>query len=197
MPQTKTKTPKKRARSREPGVVYDVPAIISEHSRHCIAALVKNEPGVLARVIGLFSGRGYNIESLTVSEVHVSNHLSRINIVTSGDLQTLNQIIAQLTRLVPVISVSDLTLSGPIVERELALLYVEGRGNQRLESMRIADMFRARVVDSSHSHLIFEASGNSEKIDAFIRLMEPLGLTEISRTGVVALNRGNLNNQKK
>ncbi|MDA8001725.1 MAG: acetolactate synthase small subunit [Alphaproteobacteria bacterium] len=187
---TRTKTPKRRARSREPGVVYDVPATREEHSRHCIAVLVKNEPGVLARVVGLFSGRGYNIESLTVSEVHTSRRLSRINIVTSGSMQTLNQIIAQLSRLVPVVSVSDLTLEGPIVERELALLYVQGRDGRRLESLRIADMFRARVVDSSHGHLIFEVSGNSEKVDAFIRLMEPLGLAEISRTGVVALNRG-------
>ena len=189
-PKRSASTPRRRPRSQPHGVVYDIPRDGGVPERHCIAVLVQNEPGVLARVVGLFSGRGYNIESLTVSEVHAGRHLSRINIVTTGTPQILNQISSQLARLVPVASVSDLTLAGPVVERELALLRVAGHGAARLESLRIADMFRARVVDSSHDHLIFEVSGNSEKVDAFIRLMEGLGLTEISRTGVVALNRG-------
>ena len=172
------------------GVVYAASQDGASEQRHCIAVLVRNEAGVLARVVGLFSGRGYNIESLTVSEVHTGRKLSRINIVTRGTPRTLEQICAQLERLVPVLSVADLTLIGASVERETALLRVIGSGTHRLESLRIADMFRARVVDSGHEHLIFEVTGDSGKVDAFIRLMEPIGLTEISRTGVVALNRG-------
>ena len=171
-------------------VVYAASKDQAHEQRHCIAVLVRNEAGVLARVVGLFSGRGYNIESLTVSEVHTGRKLSRINIVTRGTPRTLEQICAQLERLVPVLSVADLTLIGASVERETALLRVIGSGNHRLESLRIADMFRARVVDSGHEHLIFEVTGDSGKVDAFIRLMEPIGLTEISRTGIVALNRG-------
>ena len=171
-------------------VVYAASKDGAAEQRHCIAVLVRNEAGVLARVVGLFSGRGYNIESLTVSEVHTGRKLSRINIVTRGTPRTLEQICAQLERLVPVLSVADLTLIGASVERETALLRVIGSGTHRLESLRIADMFRARVVDSGHEHLIFEVTGDSGKVDAFIRLMEPIGLTEISRTGIVALNRG-------
>ncbi|RMD63018.1 MAG: acetolactate synthase small subunit [Alphaproteobacteria bacterium] len=158
--------------------------------RRTIAILVDNEPGVLARVIGLFSGRGYNIESLTVSEVDPTRHLSRITIITSGTAQILEQIKAQLGRLVPVHSVSDLTREGPSVERELALVKVAGRGNKRVESLRIADIFRARVVDSGHEHFVFEMTGKSEKLDVFIELMRPLGLVDVSRTGVVAIARG-------
>ena len=155
-----------------------------------IAVLVDNEPGVLARVIGLFSGRGYNIESLTVSEVDPEAKLSRITVITSGTPQILEQIKAQLGRLVPVRRVSDLSVEGPHVERELALVKVSGRGNKRVESLRIADIFRANVVDSGHGHFTFEMTGKSEKIEVFIDLMRPLGLVDVSRTGVVAISRG-------
>jgi acetolactate synthase-1/3 small subunit len=155
-----------------------------------IAAVVDNEPGVLARVIGLFSGRGYNIESLTVSEVDPKSHLSRITIVTSGTPQVLEQIKAQLARLVPVHRVGDLTQEGPYVQRELALVKVAETGEKRVESLRIADIFRARVVDSSHDHFTFEMTGRTDKLDIFIELMLPLGLVDVSRTGVVAISRG-------
>jgi len=158
--------------------------------RHTISVLVDNEPGVLARVIGLFSGRGYNIESLTVAEVDPANNLSRITVVTAGTEMVIEQIKAQLDRLVPVHSVSDLTLEGPAVEREMALIKVAGSGEARIESLRIADIFRARAVDSTAKSFIFEMTGSSSKIDAFIELMRPLGLIEISRTGVVAIARG-------
>ena len=158
--------------------------------KRIIAALVENEPGVLARVIGLFAGRGYNIESLTVTEVDPKNHLSRITILTSGTPQVLEQIKAQLDRLVPVRGVSDLTQEGPFVVRELALVKVAGTGEKRVESLRIADIFRARVVDSSHEHFTFEMTGRSDKLDIFVELMSPLGLVDVSRTGVVAIARG-------
>ena len=158
--------------------------------RRTMAVLVDNEPGVLARVIGLFSGRGYNIESLTVSEVDAQRRLSRITVITSGTPQILEQIKAQLDRLVPVHRVSDLTREGPCVERELVLVKVSGRGNKRVESLRIADIFRARVVDSSHEHFVFEVTGSSEKLDVFVDMMRPLGLVDVSRTGVVAIARG-------
>ena len=158
--------------------------------KRTIAVLVDNEPGVLARVIGLFSGRGYNIESLTVTEVNPEEHLSRITVVTNGTPQVLEQIKAQLDRLVPVRRVSDLTLAGPHVERELALVKVAGSGEKRVESLRIADIFRARVVDSSHDHFIFEMTGKSDKLHVFVELMRPLGLVDVSRTGVVAIARG-------
>jgi len=158
--------------------------------KRTIAVLVDNEPGVLARVIGLFSGRGYNIESLTVTEIDPRQRFSRITVVTSGTSQIIEQIKAQLDRLVPVHRVSDLTMDGPSVERELALVKVAGTGEKRVESLRIADIFRARVVDSSHDHFIFEMTGKSEKLDVFIDLMQPLGLVDVSRTGVVAISRG-------
>ncbi len=161
-----------------------------EIERHTISVLVENEPGVLARVIGLFSGRGYNIESLTVAAVDSSQNLSRINLVTTGSPMIIEQIKAQLDRLVPVHKVSDLTAYGPYLERELALIKVVSTGEQRVEALRIADIFRAHVVDSEIDSFVFEMTGRGEKIDAFIRLMQPLGLTEISRTGVVAISRG-------
>ena len=157
---------------------------------HTISVLVDNEPGVLARVIGLFSGRGYNIESLTVAEVESGAGLSRINLVTSGPRMIIEQIKAQLDRLVPVHKVSDLTEEGPHVERALALIKVLSTGEARVESLRIADIFRAHVVDSENDSFVFEMTGKPAKVNAFIRLMEPLGLTEVSRTGVVALLRG-------
>ena len=158
--------------------------------RHTIAVLVDNEPGVLARVIGLFSGRGYNIESLTVAEVDRAHGLSRITVVTSGTPMIIEQIKAQLGRLVPVHAVRDLTEQGAHVERELALIKVSGTGDKRIESLRLADIFRARVVDSTIESFVFEMTGSTEKLNAFINLMEPLGLVDVSRTGVVAISRG-------
>ncbi|MEQ8318911.1 MAG: acetolactate synthase small subunit [Rhodospirillales bacterium] len=157
---------------------------------HTISVLVDNEPGVLARVIGLFSGRGYNIESLTVAEVDIEKSLSRITIVTSGTEMIIEQIKAQLGRLVPVHRVSDLTLEGPHVDRELALVKVIGTGDKRVESLRIADIFRARAVDSTNESFVFEIVGDTGKLNAFIDLMRPLGLADISRTGVAAIARG-------
>ena len=158
--------------------------------RHTLAVLVDNEAGVLARVIGLFAGRGYNIESLTVAEVNDREHLSRITVVTSGTAMVIEQIKAQLGRLVPVHKVSDLTTEGPHIARELALIKVASSGEKRVESLRIADIFRARVVDSTINSFVFEMTGSTEKLDAFINLMNPLGLVDISRTGVVAIGRG-------
>ena len=157
---------------------------------HTLSVLVDNEPGVLARVIGLFSGRGYNIESLVVAEVDAARRLSRITLVTSGTPMVIEQITAQLDRLVPVHAVRDLTIEGPHVAREMALIKVVGTGEKRVESLRIADIFRARAVDSTIESFVFEMTGSPEKIDAFVNLMRPLGLVDVSRTGVVAISRG-------
>ena len=157
---------------------------------HTLSVLVDNEPGVLARVIGLFSGRGYNIESLVVAEVDASRRLSRITLVTSGTPMVIEQIKAQLDRLVPVHAVRDLTIEGPHVAREMALIKVVGTGEKRVESLRIADIFRARAVDSTIESFVFEMTGSPEKIDAFVNLMRPLGLVDVSRTGVVAISHG-------
>ena len=159
--------------------------------RHTVSVLVDNEPGILARVVGLFSGRGYNIESLTVAETDSREHRSRITLVTSGTPMIIEQIKAQLERLVPVHKVSDLTEGGAHVERELALIKVHGTGEKRVESLRIADVFRARAIDSTIDSFVFEMTGSTDKIDAFIKLMEPLGLVEVARTGVAAIARGN------
>ncbi|NBT32647.1 MAG: acetolactate synthase small subunit [Rhodobacteraceae bacterium] len=161
-----------------------------EIQRHTLAVIVENEPGVLARVIGLFSGRGYNIDSLTVAEVDHTGHLSRITIVTSGTPHIIDQIEAQLGRIVSVREVQDLTTTGRPVERELGLLKVAGKGEARVEALRLADIFRANVVDSTLESFVFEITGTSEKIDAFAELMRPLGLVEIARTGIAALARG-------
>jgi acetolactate synthase-1/3 small subunit len=158
--------------------------------RHTIAVLVDNEAGVLARVISLFSGRGYNIASLTVAEVDPENALSRITVVTTGTPMIIEQIKAQLERLVPVHRISDLTTEGPAVERELALVKVKSTGNKRVEALRIADIFRARAIDSTNNSFVFEISGTTDKLDAFVRLMQSLGLVDVSRTGVVAIARG-------
>lgn len=158
--------------------------------KHTIAVLVDNEPGVLARVIGLFSGRGYNIESLTVAEVDNAQHLSRITVVTSGTRMIIEQIKAQLSRLVPVHRVHDLTDEGPHVERELLLVKVVGTGEKRIEALRIADVYKARVVDATLSSFMFELTGASEDLDSFVDLMAQLGMVEASRTGVVAMSRG-------
>lgn len=158
--------------------------------RHTIAVLVDNEAGVLARVIGLFSGRGYNIESLTVAEVDHAAHTSRITIVTSGTPEVIEQIQAQLGRLVPVHRVVDWTLEKPGIEREMALVKVAGTGEKRVEALRMADAFRARPVDTTHTSFVFEITGAPSKIDSFIDLMRPLGLVDVSRTGVAAISRG-------
>jgi len=157
---------------------------------HTLAVIVENEPGVLARVIGLFSGRGYNIDSLTVAEVDHTGHLSRITMVTTGTPQVIEQIKAQLTRIVSVHEVHDLTVEGASVERELALFKVAGTGEKRVEALRLADIFRASVVDSTLESFVFELTGTPDKIDAFADLMRPLGLQEVARTGVAALSRG-------
>ena len=157
---------------------------------HTLAIVVDNEAGVLARVIGLFSGRGYNIDSLTVAEIDHKGHRSRITIVTSGTPQVIEQIKAQLGRIVPVHEVHDLTVEGASVERELALFKVAGNGDKRLEALRLADIFRANVVDSTLGSFVFQLTGTPDKIDAFAELMQPLGLREIARTGVAAISRG-------
>ncbi len=158
--------------------------------KHTMAVLVDNEPGVLARVIGLFSGRGYNIESLTVAETDPRNKLSRITIVTSGTPMIIEQIKAQLNRIVPVHGVHDLGEEGPFVAREMALVKVTGDAEARAETLRLADIFHARVVDTTPESYVFEMTGSTEKLDAFIKLMQPLGVVDISRTGVVAISRG-------
>jgi acetolactate synthase-1/3 small subunit len=158
--------------------------------KHTISVLVDNEPGVLARVIGLFSGRGYNIESLTVAEVDAEQKVSRITIVTSGTRMIIEQIKNQLDRLVPVHRVRDLTDEGPHIERELALIKVAGTGDRRIESLRIADIFKARVVDATLSSFVFEMTGSAAELDDFIGLMRQLGLVDVSRTGVAAISKG-------
>jgi acetolactate synthase I/III small subunit len=155
-----------------------------------LSVLVDNEPGVLARVIGLFSGRGYNIDSLTVSETEHEKHLSRITIVTRGTPMVIEQIKNQLERLVPVHRVVDLTAARPSIQRELAMVKVRGKSDQRVEALRLADAFRAHVIDASTESFVFEITGGSEKIEQFIALMLPLGLVEVSRTGIVAIGRG-------
>ena len=155
-----------------------------------ISVLVENEAGVLARVIGLFSGRGYNIDSLTVAPVDETGAQSRINVVTSGTDMIIEQIKAQLDRLVPVHKVADLSLEGPHLARELAMIKVVGAGNDRAEALRIAEAFRARVIDATTESFVFELTGGTEKLDAFIALMRPIGLREVSRTGIAAIARG-------
>jgi acetolactate synthase I/III small subunit len=158
--------------------------------RHTLSILVDNEAGVLARVIGLFSSRGYNIDSLTVAEVSENHTVSRITIVTSGTPAVIDQIHAQLERLVPVHAVRDLTSEGPHVERELALVKVVGSGEKRIEALRLAEVYRARVVDATTQSFVFELTGASAKVDSFVTLMADVGLVEVARTGVVAMARG-------
>ena len=165
------------------------PAAQTVESR-TLSVIVDNEPGVLARVIGLFSGRGYNIDSLTVSETEHEKHLSRITVVTRGTPMVIEQIKHQLERLVPVHRVIDMTIAGPSIQRELAMVKVRGQGDSRVEALRLADAFRARVIDASTESFVFEITGASDKIESFIALMLPLGLIEVSRTGVAAIARG-------
>ena len=169
---------------------YPAAHIIQAPETHTLSVIVDNEPGVLARVVGLFSGRGYNIESLTVSETEHEAHLSRITIVTTGTPMVIDQIKNQLDRLVPVHRVVDLTVAGRVLARELALIKVKGKGEARVEALRLADAFRARVVDATTESFVFELTGKGDKIDEFVQLMGPLGLVEYSRTGVAAIARG-------
>jgi acetolactate synthase I/III small subunit len=158
--------------------------------RHTLSVTVTNEPGILARIAGMFSARGYNIESLTVADISDDDMISRITIVTSGTPAVIEQVVAQLDRLVPVHKVTDLTVLGDHVERELALVKVAGIGDHRIEALRLADVFRANVVDTTISSFVFEVTGNSTKIDRFIELMSEIGLVEVARAGVVAMARG-------
>ena len=178
------------------GSAYFIAKETATVENHTLSVLVDNEPGVLARVIGLFSGRGYNIESLTVSETEHQAHLSRITIVTRGTPHVLEQIKAQLERIVPVHRVVDLTVRAQALgherplERELALVKVAGAGDNRVEALRLADAFRANVIDANVEHFVFEITGKVSKIDQFIAIMKPLGLIEVCRTGIAAMNRG-------
>jgi len=190
-------TPKKKPAAKKTTKVVQPPASAyffeERHDRsesHTLSVVVDNEPGVLARVIGLFSGRGYNIDSLTVSETEHSKHLSRITIVTNGTPMVLAQIKNQLARLVPVHSVTDLTASGRPLERELALIKVAGTGTKRVEALRLADAFRATVIDATVDHFVFEVTGRTSKIEQFIAILTPLGLVEVCRTGIAAISRG-------
>ncbi len=169
---------------------YPAATVKESVESHTLSIIVDNEPGVLARVIGLFSGRGYNIDSLTVSETEHQKHLSRITIATTGTPMVIEQIKHQLERLVPVHKVVDLTVTGRAIERELAMIKVRGSGEKRVEALRLAEAFRARVIDATTESFVFEITGRSDKIDQFVELMLPLGLIEVARTGVVAISRG-------
>src|SRR3954466_6435597 len=169
---------------------YPAAPMAEQVETHTLSVLVDNEPGVLARVIGLFSGRGYNIDSLTVSETEHEKHLSRITIVTRGTPMVIEQIKNQLDRLGPIHRGGDMTVAGPHIERELAMVKVRGKGEHRMEALRLADAFRARVIDASTESFVFEITGGSDKIESFVTLMLPLGLVEVSRTGIVAIARG-------
>jgi acetolactate synthase I/III small subunit len=169
---------------------YSGPALQQQVVSRTLSVLVDNEPGVLARVIGLFSGRGYNIESLTVTETEHEKHVSRITIVTNGTPAVIEQIKHQLERMVPVHRVRDLTSEGLSLERELALIKVTGKGEKRIEALRLAEIFRAQVVDTSTEHFVFEITGKASKIETFIGIMRELGLVEVSRTGIAAIGRG-------
>jgi acetolactate synthase-1/3 small subunit len=175
----------------QPASPYFIPDHIDiAEETHTLSVVVDNEPGVLARVIGLFSGRGYNIDSLTVSETEHAQHLSRITIVTTGVPSVILQIRHQLERMVPVHTVRDLTAEGRPLERELALIKVVGSGDKRVEALRLADAFRATVIDANVDHFVFEITGRTSKIEQFISIMGPLGLTEVCRTGIAAVSRG-------
>jgi acetolactate synthase-1/3 small subunit len=174
----------------QPASAYFMEDRHDPNESHTLSVLVQNEPGVLARVIGLFSGRGYNIESLTVAETDDKEKLSRITIVTNGTPMIIEQIKAQLDRLVPVHRVHDLTVEGPHIERELALVKVKGTGEKRVEALRLADVFRAKVIDAKTDSFVFEVTGNSDKVQTFISLMAALGLVDVGRTGIVAMTRG-------
>ena len=176
--------------SDQPASAYFIEERHDAVERHTLCIITDNEPGVLARIAGLFTGRGYNIDSLTVSESEHEKHLSRFTIVTTGTPMVIAQIKNQLDRLVPVHRVVDMTVAGPHIERELAMVKVRGTGEHRVEALRLADAFRARVIDAGPESFVFEITGASEKIESFVALMLPIGLVEVSRTGVVAIARG-------
>ena len=178
---------KSRSRARQ---AAEAAAKSNEVQEHTFSVLVDNEPGILARVVGLFAGRGYNIESLTVAQTDAKENLSRITIVTTGTPMIIEQIKAQLDRLVPVHRVRDLTVEGPHIERELALVKVKGTGDKRVEALRLADVFRAKVIDAKTDSFVFEVTGNSDKVQTFIGLMSELGVVDVGRTGIVAMSRG-------
>ena len=187
---TRPRAPIKTGVREDPASAYDMTPSDEGIEQRTLACIVDNEPGVLARVVGLFSARGYNIESLTVAEIDRNAHQSRITIVTSGTNHVLEQIEQQLLRLVPVAKVIDVTNSTGGIERELALVKVAGKGDARVESLRISEIFRAHVIDTTNESFIFEITGASTKIDQFVELMRPLGLVEVSRTGVLSIQRG-------
>ena len=187
---TRAKRPKKQTVKEDPASAYDMSRVEEAIEQRTLACIVDNEPGVLARVVGLFSARGYNIESLTVAEVDAGAHQSRITIVTSGTDHILEQIEQQLLRLVPVAKVIDVTNSTGGIERELAVVKVAGKGEKRVEALRLSQIFRANVIDTTNESFIFEITGASSKIDQFAELMRPLGLVEIARTGVLSIQRG-------
>jgi len=170
--------------------VYSTNEVKEVETSRTLSLVVDNQPGTLARVIGLFSGRGYNIESLTVTEIDKTRSLSRISLVTRGTSMTIEQIKSQLLRIVPVHIVRDLTLEGQFIKSELALVKLVVKGANRVEALRIAETFRARTLDVTLSSFVFELTGKPSKLDAFIDLMRSLGDTEISRTGVSAISRG-------
>ena len=161
-----------------------------ESERHVLTVMVDNEAGILAKIAGLFTARGYNIDSLTVADITEDHAVSRITIVTKGPPPVIDQIIAQLERLVPVHKVTDLTEAGAHVERELALVKVRGTGEARVEALRIADVFRAQVIDTTTESFVFELTGASDKVDSFVALMRGLGLVEVGRSGIVGMMRG-------
>ena len=174
----------------QPASAYFIEERHDKEERHTLCVLTDNEPGVLARIAGLFTGRGYNIDSLTVSEYEHAKHLSRFTVVTTGTPMVIAQIKNQLSRLVPIHKVVDMTVEGRSIEREMAMVKVRGTGEPRVEALRLAEAFRARVIDASTESFVFEITGNSAKINQFIDLMRPLGLVEVSRTGVAAIGRG-------
>ncbi len=182
--------PRRRPSAPPPASAYFIEEVHDRTESHTLSVIVDNEPGVLARVIGLFSGRGYNIDSLTVSETEHSRHLSRITIVTTGTPMVLTQIKNQLERMVPVHTVTDLTAEGRPLERELALVKIAAHGQSRVEALRLADAFRAVVIDATVDHFVFELTGRTSKIEQFIAIMTPLGLAEVCRTGIAAVSRG-------
>lgn len=174
----------------QPASVYDLSHETEVENLATFAILVDNEPGVLHRLVGLFAARGYNIESLTVAETDRRAHTSRVTIVTRGAPAVLAQIEAQLQKMVATRHVQDVTRDPNGIERELALVKVKSTGADRVEALRVADIFRAKVIDTTHESFVFELTGASNKIDKFIDLMRPLGLVELSRTGVLSLTRG-------
>jgi acetolactate synthase-1/3 small subunit len=173
-----------------PNSAYFIDERVDPVNRHTLAVIVDNEPGVLARIAGMFSGRGYNIESLTVSETSHEKHLSRLTIVTSGTGTVIAQIKSQLDRLVPVHRVVDLTTQGNAIERELCMVKVVGKGEQRVEALRLAQAFGARTLDATLTSFVFELTGATEDTERFITMMSGVGLVEVSRTGIAAISRG-------